>query len=129
MTTSSPDRGEVANAVRAAWAEQREAMVAADTTALEALLDEEFTLTHMTGYVQPKREWLEAIDDGEMQYHSVQDVETRVEGDVDAPVLTAQTRTLATIWGSRATWRLQLRIEYALDGQDWVAVRTVASVW
>lgn len=129
MTTSSPDRGDVADAVRAAWAEQREAMVAADTTALGPLLDEGFTLTHMTGYVQPKRAWLEAIDDGEMQYHSVQDVETVLEGDVDAPVLTARTRTLATIWGSRATWRLQLRIEYAFDGQDWIAVRTVASVW
>ncbi|MGN8246108.1 nuclear transport factor 2 family protein [Cellulomonas soli] len=129
MTTSSPDRGHVTDAVRAAWVEQREAMVAADTGALDALLGEEFTLTHLTGYVQPKHEWLEAIDSGEMRYHGIEDVETAVEGDADAPVLTVRTRTLATIGGSRGNWRLQLRVEYAPDGPEWVAVRSVASVW
>jgi hypothetical protein len=42
---------------------------------LDNILAEEFTLTHMTGYVQSKSEWLDAIDTGEMQYHRMETVE------------------------------------------------------
>ncbi|MFE5621112.1 nuclear transport factor 2 family protein [Streptomyces virginiae] len=35
-----------------------DAMLEGDTATLDELLAEEFTLTHMTGYVQPKAEWL-----------------------------------------------------------------------
>ena len=37
-----------------------------DAALLDDLLDDEYTLTHMTGYVQPKREWLQQIDSGRM---------------------------------------------------------------
>ncbi|WP_330302121.1 MULTISPECIES: hypothetical protein [unclassified Streptomyces] len=33
------------------------ALIEDDTDALEDLLDEGFTLTHLSGYVQPKQEW------------------------------------------------------------------------
>jgi hypothetical protein len=66
-------------------------MVAGDAHALGGRLAHGFTFTHMTGFVQSRREWLERVASGEMNYHSMEDVAVSVEGaDTGAPVLTAQ---------------------------------------
>jgi hypothetical protein len=87
-------------------------MVAGDLAELDSILADEFTLTHMTGYVQAMAEWLDAIETGQT-----------------VPALTARTFTDATIWGARATWRLTLRSWFEPRGDDWVITRTVASTW
>lgn len=92
----------------ASWGAVRDAMVHADTAALDTLLTDGFTLAHMTGFVQPKSDWLAAIDDERMQYHHIRDVEVRALPEDDA--LIVRTMTDATIWGGRADWRLQLRL-------------------
>lgn len=47
-----------------------DAMVSGDTKAIDALLTDDCVLTHMTGYPQPKIEWLGDIATGAMRYHS-----------------------------------------------------------
>ena len=106
-----------------------DAMVDGDLAELGAILADEFTLTHMTGYVQSKAEWLDAIETGRMQYHRMETVEATLSTEGTAPALTARTLTDATIWGSRATWRLTLRSWFEARGDDWVITRTVASTW
>ena len=106
-----------------------EAMVAGDIGELDSILAEEFTLTHMTGYVQSKAEWLDAIDTGQMQYHRIETVEATCNSEGTAPGLTARTLTDATIWGSREIWRLTLRSWFEPHGEEWVIARTVASTW
>jgi hypothetical protein len=98
-------------------------MVAGDADALDALLIEDFTLVHMTGYRQPKAEWLADVRSGAVTYHAMEDVD--VSG--DAPVVTARTWTAATIWGPSGTWSLQLRILFPRDGSAWLATHTVAA--
>jgi hypothetical protein len=120
---------DTASAVRANHAAQRQAMVDGDAAALGALLTEGFTLTHMTGYRQPKAEWLADVRSGRMTYHAMEDVEVSIDVSGSSPVLTARTRTEATIWGHHGTWPLQLRIRFTFDGTDWLAASTVASVW
>ena len=117
---------QAANALHKAMCE---AMVAGDVAGLDSILAEEFTLTHMTGYVQSKAEWLDAIDTGQMQYHRIETVEATFNSEGTAPGLTARTLTDATIWGSRATWRLTLRSWFEPHGEEWVIARTVASTW
>jgi ketosteroid isomerase-like protein len=124
-----PGATDIRDAVRASYAAQREAMVAGDADALGALLTEDFTLVHMTGYRQPRAEWLADVRSGAMTYHSMEDVEVSVDLSGDAPVVTARTPTAATIWGASGTWPLQLRISFAHDGSGWVAAGTVASTW
>lgn len=106
-----------------------EAMVAGDLAELDAILADGFNLTHMTGYVQAKAEWLDAIQTGQMQYHRMETVEAALSTEDTASALTARTLTEATIWGSRATWRLTLRSWFEPRGDDWVITRTVASTW
>ncbi|GAB3109936.1 nuclear transport factor 2 family protein [Janibacter alkaliphilus] len=109
------------------------AMVDADTRALGSLLASSYTLTHMTGTEQTSARWLEEIASGEMDYHHVEDVDVTVsdgEGaEAAAPELTVRSLTDATIWGSRATWRLQLRHTFVRGEAGWLFARTVASTW
>ena len=120
-----------ATAARRSWAAQREAMVEGDAESLGEELAPGFTLTHMTGYVQARHEWLREVASGSMAYHAIHDVEVSVDtsAEDEGPVLTVRTRTDATIWGSRATWPLQLEIHFADSDGRWIASRTVASTW
>jgi hypothetical protein len=118
-----------AEAIEALHEAMCEAMVAGNLTELDSILADGFTLTHMTGYVQSRSEWLEAIESGEMHYHRMETVEATSGTDATVPELTARTLTDATIWGSRATWRLTLRSWFEPRGDGWVITRTVASTW
>ncbi|PPL17969.1 hypothetical protein GY24_10945 [Microterricola pindariensis] len=104
-------------------------MVLGDTNALDDLLDEGFTLTHMTGYVQSKAEWLADIDADRMHYDVVDTVETLVTFEHETPVLTARSLTEATIWGAHSSWRLQLRIYFVIRDGRWLGARSIASTW
>jgi ketosteroid isomerase-like protein len=125
MPVDDPDLA----AARANYGAQRRAMVAGDADALGALLAEDFTLVHMTGYRQPKAEWLADVASGAITYHSIADIDVTVDVSGEAPVVTARTRTAATIWGASGTWPLQLRITFMRTGDSWVAAGTVASTW
>jgi hypothetical protein len=126
VTTEHTDVGA---AVLANYEDQRRAMVAGDADSLGALLAEDFTLVHMTGYRQPKSEWLADVRSGAMTYHAMEDVDVSVDVSGDAPVVSARTRTAATIWGASGTWPLQLRITFKRAGSSWIAAGTVASTW
>jgi hypothetical protein len=123
------DDMEIRAAVLANYEGQRRGMVAGDADARGALLADDFTLVHMTGYRQPRAEWLADVRAGAMTYHSMEDVDVSVDVSGDAPVVTARTRTAATIWGASGTWPLQLRISFAHDGTAWVVTGTVATTW
>lgn len=49
---------------------ENRAMVERDQATLERILAETMTLTHMTGYVQSRQEWIAQIMDGQMKYYS-----------------------------------------------------------
>src|SRR3954447_3506867 len=80
-------------------------MVAGDADALGALLAGDFTLVHMTGYRQSGAEWLADVRSGAMTYHSMEDADVDVDVSGDVPVVTARTRTAATIWAPPARGR------------------------
>ena len=123
------EEDQTAAAVRANYAAQRQAMVTGDADGLGALLADDFTLGHMTGYRQPKARWLADVRSGAMTYHSMVDVDVSTDASSGSPVLTARTRTEATIWGSHGTWPLQLRIAFTHAEGAWIAAGTVASTW
>ncbi|MEY8463152.1 nuclear transport factor 2 family protein [Streptococcus merionis] len=88
------------------FAQVNTAMVQKDTASLEAILTDDMTLTHMTGYVQPKVEWLEDIASEEMRYYSSTNEATYdIVIDGDRASLTSHDLVEASIWGSaRNTW-------------------------
>ncbi|MFB9572797.1 alcohol dehydrogenase catalytic domain-containing protein [Streptomyces yanii] len=107
-----------------------QAIIDGDTAALDALLDDEFTLTHMTGYVQPKAEWLSQIRAGQFVYHSIEEKGLDVDtGGAGAVRLAGRTLTDATVYGTRAEWRLRLIVDFARHDDTWTVLRAVATTW
>ena len=115
--------------IRSAFDAQSDAMVFADVVALEALLSDDFTLTHLTGTVQPKAAWLADIEAETMEYHAIDTIDAAVAVRGDWATLTVRTLTDATIWGIHAVWRLQLRLDYESRDGEWIARRSVGSAW
>ncbi|WP_069628761.1 nuclear transport factor 2 family protein [Streptomyces niveus] len=97
-----------------------DAMREGDTQALDDLLGEDYTLTHMTGYVQPKAEWLAQMRQDRFVYHSIteQDITWEIEGDRTAR-LTVRTVTDATVYGTRSDWRLLLSTDHTRHDGVW----------
>lgn len=76
------------------------AMAADDTVALDRLLAPGFTLTHMTGYVQPRAEWLGELQQGTMRYFSSAEDHVVVTAIGDGWRVVGQNRVVASIHGS-----------------------------
>ncbi|MDU0347322.1 nuclear transport factor 2 family protein [Actinomyces sp. MRS3W] len=85
-----------------------DAMVAADTATIDALLTDDCVLTHMTGYPQPKVEWLGDIRNGTLTYHASEFVSADTDTIDGFPVVRGRSRTEATVWGVHGTWNLQI---------------------
>jgi Domain of unknown function (DUF4440) len=115
--------------VLAAYREHLQAMVDGDTDTLDELLADGFTLTHMTGYMQPKEEWLAEMRAGLFRYHHIDEGSTTVDLQADVARVVARTVTDATVYGTRAGWRLQLTLEYVKTGEQWIARQSVATTW
>lgn len=113
--------------LKTAFEKQVAAMTAGDTRALSALLLDDFTLTHMTGYRQPKTEWLRQMDEGLFVYHHIDIRSLTIDGAREQ--LSARLLTNASIYGSRATWRLQLVQAYRDGATGPMAASSVASTW
>ncbi|MFI5673435.1 nuclear transport factor 2 family protein [Streptomyces cellulosae] len=56
-----------------------QAMLDGDTDALDDLLADGCALTHVTGYVQPKDEWLSQMRAGQFLYHRIEERHVTVE--------------------------------------------------
>ncbi|MFM9700418.1 nuclear transport factor 2 family protein [Streptomyces europaeiscabiei] len=127
---ASPDEN-AREDVLAAYRAHLRAMTDGDTDALDALLDDGFTLTHITGYQQPKAEWLSQMRAGQFIYHSVieKNVTVHVDSDGDTARLVGRIVTEATVYGTHADWPLQFTMDYARDGDTWTALRSVATTW
>lgn len=104
-------------------------MTEADVDQLDRLLAPEFTLTHMTGLVQQRRDWLQGIRDGQFVYHRAEERSVSVERTGGLAILTGRLVVNATVYGGRGTWRLQLRQTYRQQADEWLATDSVASTW
>lgn len=102
----------------AMYRQMQDAMVAADTRRLRSLLADDFILVHMTGYPQPRDEWLAQIHTGRMRYFSSVEEDARVTHvDAARASLRGRNRVRADIWGVEGLWPLQLDIELShIDG-------------
>ncbi|MFF4349756.1 nuclear transport factor 2 family protein [Streptomyces sp. NPDC001530] len=125
---TSPDQGAQEEVVKA-YRAHLEAMTDGDTEALDDMLDNGFTLTHVTGYVQPKAEWPAQMRAGRFVYHGVAEKEVAVEVAGDAARFVGRIVTDATVYGAHANWRLQLAMDYAREDDTWTALRSVATTW
>lgn len=104
-------------------------MIEGNTAAMAGIVDEHFTLTHITGYVQPKEEWFAEIERESMKYYSAREVKHEIKIAGNKANFMNQNLLDARIWGSRNTWRLQQRMTLEKRGENWIIVKSVASTF
>lgn len=104
-------------------------MIARKTAEISTIVDSNFTLTHITGYVQSKKDWFAEIDSESMKYYSYQEVKTSVKTDGDKAIFIGQNLLDARIWGSRNTWRLQQIMHLEKRNGRWIILKSVASIF
>lgn len=106
-----------------------ELMIAKDLKGLNNLLDKDFTLTHITGYLQPKAEWLKEIETESMKYYSFKPVNRKIEINENKAEVIQQNILDARIWGTRNHWHLQQIFQLEKRNDDWVILSSVASIF
>jgi hypothetical protein len=106
-----------------------ELMIKKDTAAIGKIVATDFTLTHITGYVQSKAEWFAEIESEGMKYYSYKEVKTSVKIDGDKATFVGQNLLDARIWGSRNNWRLQQTMQLEKRGGNWIILKSVATTF
>lgn len=119
---TSPDETELLALSR----QIRQAMVDQDVAVIDRIFADGATLTHQTGYQQPKEEWIESMQNGKMRYFTATEVsiEAKVDGDKGRVVM--RNNVDALIFGSRHVWNLQLTFYFEKQAGEWRIVRSVA---
>lgn len=104
-------------------------MIEKNTEAIDKIVDSNFTLTHITGYVQSKEEWFSEIESERMKYYSYKEVKTTVKIDGDKATFAGQNILDARIWGSRNNWRLQQTMLLEKPNGKWIILKSVATTF
>ncbi len=100
------------NEIKNVYSEMYRCMIHKDISGLRNLLDDSFVLVHMTGMRQYKSEYLNAIQDGTLNYFSEETENTKVTVNGNTASLIGQSCVNAAVFGGgRRTWRLQLDID------------------
>lgn len=103
--------------------EWNDAMIAADTVRLGAMMDDSIILRHITGMTQTKREWLEEVANGSMKYHKIEKRDVVVTSNSDGSASVSFTSVItATIWGSYGTWTLSGTMRLVKRNGRWIRI-------
>lgn len=104
-------------------------MIGKDLIRLDEILDPDFTLTHITGYVQPKTEWFAEIESEQMKYYGYEELKTTVHINGDKATLVSQNLLDARIWSTRNKWRLQQSMDFGKRNQKWIILQSIATTF
>lgn len=121
------DKDEIINLYRM----ENAAMVKKDLVTLNRILAPSMTLVHMTGYVQPKMEWIDQIQNGYFNYYfseeeKIKDI--RIKGNYAE--LTGQNQVKASLGGSKPhIWPLQMKMKFTKKNGQWIITNQVASTY
>ena len=116
--------------IEALYKQQYKAMIDKDIAALDTILDDSSVLVHMTGNRQQKRDYLHEIENGTLNYYSVQDEEISIEVDGERATMRGRSRVTAAVYGGgHHTWRLQIESTLVKRNGRWLFVEQRASTY
>ncbi|QOG01222.1 nuclear transport factor 2 family protein [Flavobacterium sp. MDT1-60] len=104
-------------------------MIDKDISDRNKILDPDFTLTHITGYVQSKEEWFSEIESERMKYYSFQEVKTAVKVEGNKAIFVGQNLLDARIWGTRNNWCLQQTMLLEKRNEKWIIIKSTATTF
>ncbi len=93
-------------------------MADADMEVLDEMIAEGSTFTHMSGKTQTKQEYMADIEDGSLDYITVEIQNPEITIDGDRASLTCTTVLTANAYGARGSWPFSgTRVFEKQDGQ------------
>ena len=105
-------------------------MVDKNRNILMEVLDDSFVLVHMTGMRQSKTAFIQAVEDGTLNYYSANHKQINVNLRENEAELTGQSVVNAAVFGGgRHTWRLQLKLKLEQKAEAWKIVEARASTY
>lgn len=113
------------------YRQENQAMVQKDVVTLNHILMMNMTLTHMTGYVQPKMEWIDQIQNGDMKYYSSREESIKdIQINGNEASLVGQNQVKASVWGGGInTWPLQMKMFFKKENGKWLIAKQIASTY
>ncbi|WP_341728119.1 nuclear transport factor 2 family protein [Brooklawnia sp.] len=108
---------------------QLEALVDKDFTTLSSLLTKGFTRTHINGNTQTQQEWIGQLKQGQMIYHSFDFLDTKITVDGTTATLVGRVNSDATLYSEHRIWPLQIRQTFLRSGGQWLASRSIITLW
>ena len=105
-------------------------MVEKNRDILLEVLDDTFILVHMTGMRQSRAAFIQAVEDGTLNYYSANHQRIDTDSHGQSAELTGQSVVSAEVFGEgRRTWRLQLKLKFIQRAGDWRITEARASVY
>ena len=86
-------------------------------------------MTHTSGYVQAKSEWLQLIEDGVFDYQDAEEVWTSVYADGENSVLTSDVVVRATVYCDHNAWPLHFTVNFTCVGGTWLASHSTVTTF
>ena len=109
IVKNKPD--EVEMQVLERFKEFQQAMIDKDESILNEIMDDSYTLTHMSGKVQTKQEYIQEITNGVLNYyHSTIMEPTITITDDRYAKLTADVKLDAKVYGIKGDWTLKTNV-------------------
>ena len=107
-----------------------DAMTNKDSKLLAEILCDNFVLVHMTGMNQSKKEFINSVLNGTLNYFSAKHQNIKVNIHNSTAELIGQSIVNAAVFGGgRHTWKLQLDLDLIKKDEEWLIYRAKASVY
>ncbi len=105
-------------------------MMDKDRNTLLEVLDDSFVLVHMTGMQQSRTAFIQAVEDGTLNYYSANHQQINVNLRGNETELTGQSVVNAAVFGGgKHTWRLQLQLRLEQKAGAWKIMEARASTY
>ncbi|MGI6116939.1 MAG: nuclear transport factor 2 family protein [Bilifractor sp.] len=116
--------------IKECYRQMYQGMVTKDESILREALNPSFELIHMTGMRQPLNTFIQAIQDGTLNYSSARHQNIKVQVQGDRAELIGQSLVRAAVFGgSWYTWRLQLDCSLVRHDGRWQIAQARASTY
>lgn len=104
-------------------------MIKRDVEGMRSILAEGMYLRHITGYRQPREEWLSEVESESMKYYSAKEDYARTRLVDSETVEVSMAHQLdARIWGNRRVWGLKQVMRLSRQGERWIIISSEASI-
>ena len=106
--------------VLAAYEKMQQAMIFKDTNALDRIVKDGTTFTHMSGKTQTKEEYFGEIADGTLNYYRYKIENCTITVSGNTATLSADVTLTAKVYGMSGSWTLPVNAHFEKINNEWI---------